>query len=216
MPFVKERFYVKEEIRAFLFLIRHFGMSQGEAQRLISKGRVLVNGISMMEKAGNLKGDIEIVYFEPKSRGNMPIFTTPDFAVFEKESGTLVHPKTMNTPYTLLDEIRTYAGDNANAIHRIDMETSGLVVASRNKKAESLLKDMFEKRKIQKSYLAWVDGKIAQPFQVDVPILVRDNYDKNKHKVCTDSRGKHSLTYFKPLYYDQKLDATLLSCRPHT
>ena len=46
--------------------------------------------------------------------------------VFEKFSGVLVHPNTMATPYSLLDEIRTIAGDNANAVHRIDMETSAL------------------------------------------------------------------------------------------
>ncbi len=62
--------------------------------------------------------------------------------VFEKHSGVLVHPNTMATPYSLLDEIRTIAGDNANAVHRIDMETSGLLLASKHKKSESYLKSV--------------------------------------------------------------------------
>ncbi len=60
--------------------------------------------------------------------------------IFEKPSGVLVHPNTMATPYSILDEVRTIAGDNANAVHRIDMETSGLLLASKHKKAESFLK----------------------------------------------------------------------------
>ena len=201
---------------AFLFLIRHFGLSQGEAQRLIAKGRLLLEGESMFDTSAKIHGEIEIVYFEPVSRGERPVFYTKDFALFEKKSGVLVHPKTMKTPYSLLDEIRTHAGDHANAVHRIDMETSGLLMASKHKKAESFLKSSFEKRTIHKSYLAWVDGKIEQSFSVDVPLKIRDDYAINKHKVCVSDEGKQAYTYFKPLEYDSVRNASLLACYPHT
>lgn len=191
-------------------------MSQGEAQRLIARGRLLVAGESMIDRAGNIQGDIEIVYFEPKDRGVKPLFYNKDFALYEKESGVLVHPKTMKTPYSLLDEIRTHAGDHANAVHRIDMETSGLLMASKHKRAESFLKTSFEKRTIKKSYLAWVDGCVEKSFSVEVPLRVRDDYSANKHKVCVSADGKHALTFFEPLEYDPQLGATLLACYPHT
>ena len=216
MPFVKKSFVVPEEIQAFLYLIRAFNMRQGDAQRLIARGRLLINGESMFDSSRKIIGEIELVYFEALSRGADPLFEAKDFLIYEKESGVLVHPNTMATEYSLLDEIRYYAGNDANAVHRIDMETSGLVMASKNKRSEPSLKMLFEKRKIKKTYLAWVDGNIDYPFQIDMPIKIRDNYDLNKHKVCVDSQGKHAQTFFEPLYYDDKLDATLLACYPHT
>ena len=217
MPFVKKSFIVLEEIQAFLYLIRTFNMRQGDTQRLIARGRLLIDGESMFDSSARISGKIELVYFESRSRGVSPLFQTKDFLIYEKESGLLVHPNTMATEYSLLDEIRDYAGDDANAVHRIDMETSGLLMASKNKKSEPSLKMLFEKRNIKKSYLAWVDGIIDNPFQVDAPLKKRDDYEFNKHKVCVDEkRGKYAETYFKPLRYDEQLDATLLACYPHT
>jgi len=208
---------VLEEIQAFLYLIRTFNMRQGDAQRLIARGRLLIDGESMFDSSARISGKIELVYFESRSRGVSPLFQTKDFLIYEKESGVLVHPNTMATEYSLLDEIREYAGGDANAVHRIDMETSGLLMASKNKRSEPSLKMLFEQRKIQKSYLAWVDGTIDNPFQVDAPLKIRDDYEYDKHKVCVDEkRGKYAETYFKPLSYDEQLDATLVACFPHT
>ena len=216
MPFVKKHFHASEEMPAFLFLMGRLGLTQGEAQRAIDKGRLLIDGKSMRDKAATIQGDMEIVYFEPKSRGAKPIFYNKDFALFEKKSGVLVHPKTMATSYSMLDEIRAHAGDRANAVHRIDMETSGLLMASKHKSAESFLKTAFEKRDIQKSYLAWVDGKVEKGFSVDVPLKKRGDYGLDKHKVCVSDRGKQSETTFVPIEFDPELDATLLACYPHT
>jgi len=216
VPFVKKSFHIKEEILAFVFLIRQFGMTQGEAQRLIDRGRLLVGGVSMLDKSARIASEVEVVYFEAEGRGVRPLFANADFALFEKESGVLVHPKTMQTPYSMLDEIRTFAGNQANAVHRIDMETSGLLMASRHKKAERYLKNAFESRTIEKSYLAWVDGSVEYPFLVDEPLKVRSDYSRDKHKVCVSSEGKKAETYFEPLEYDPLLDATLLACYPYT
>ena len=79
MPFVKRPFDIEKPIRAFLFIIRQFNFTQGEAQRLISKGRILINGKSIYDRGATIEGDIEIVYFEPKSRGVKPLFRTKDF-----------------------------------------------------------------------------------------------------------------------------------------
>ena len=216
MPFVKEKFTVPKKIRAFLFIMRTFNFTQGQAQRVLAKGRLLVNGVSLFNAGDSIEGEVEVVYFKPSSKENRPLFHTKDFMVFEKYSGVLVHPNTMSTPYSLLDEIRTIAGDNANAVHRIDMETSGLLLASKHKKSESLLKRSFEERNIQKSYLAWVDGKLTEPFSSYEPIKINDDYSQTKHKVFISDEGKASHTDFIPLEYDEALDATLLACYPHT
>ncbi|MEA3491753.1 MAG: RluA family pseudouridine synthase [Campylobacterota bacterium] len=216
MPFVKKIFYIQEEIKAFLYLINRHNLSQGDAQRLIAKGRLLIDGESMRDSSQIIHGEIELVYFEPKSRGVSPLFSTLDFMIFEKQSGLLVHPNTMATEYSMLDEIRHIAGRYSNAVHRIDMETSGLLMASKHKSAERSLKMLFEKRAIKKSYLAWVDGKVTDSFEVNEPLRVRDDYSQCKHKVEVHTEGKASLTHFKPLKYDEELDATLIACHPHT
>ncbi|RLA63609.1 MAG: RNA pseudouridine synthase [Epsilonproteobacteria bacterium] len=217
MPFVKEKYHIEEEIIAFLYVMRTLNFTQGQAQRHIAKGRLLINGESMSYTGQKIKGEVEMVFFKAKGRGKKALFHNKDFMIFEKPSGTLVHPNTMSTPYSMLDEVRTLAGDNANSTHRIDMETSGLLLASKHKKAETFLKGAFESRDIKKSYLAWVDGKLTQAFSSTESIKVNtQGYEISKHKVFISKEGKASHTDFIPLEYDEELDASLVACYPHT
>jgi 23S rRNA pseudouridine1911/1915/1917 synthase len=217
MPFVKEKFHVEEETIAFLYVMRTLNYTQGQAQRHVAKGRLIIDGESMMHTGTKIQGEIEMVFFRAKGRGIKPTFQTKDFMIFEKPSGILVHPNTMATPYSMLDEVRSIAGDNANSTHRIDMETSGLLLASKHKKAEHHLKSSFEKRTIKKHYLAWVDGKLIEPFTSTESIKVnKDGYDTTKHKAYVSSDGKSCHTDFIPLQYDEELDASLIACYPHT
>jgi len=217
MPFVKEKFHVKHSIPAFLFVMRSFHCSQAEAQRLICKGRLLIEGESIYNPGTVLApGTVEMVFFRPQGSGLKPLFQTADFMILEKPSGVLVHPNTMATPYSMLDEIRSISGERANAVHRIDMETSGLLLASKHKKAEHFLKNAFEIKKIQKSYLAWVAGEISDSFSVEQSIKINTDYSLSKHKVSIDSSGKAAKTDFVPIRYDKTYDATLLACYPLT
>jgi len=216
MPFVKRPFHLEKPTKAFLFIMRQLNFTQGEAQRLVAKGRVIIKGKSIYDTGAIIEGDIEVVYFEAKSRGVKPIFVDKNFLVFDKPSGVLVHPNTMATEYSMLDEVRTHSGQNANGVHRIDMETSGLFLASRHKEAERFLKGSFEKKSIQKHYLAWVTGKLSEPFIVDESICIRDDYTTKKHKVEICEKGKKAKTAFIPLEYDEELDTTLVECKPYT
>lgn len=74
MPFVKERFTVPQKMPAFLFIMRTFGLSQGQAQRVLAKGRLIINGESIFNTAHtSIEGEVEIVYFKPASQGNQPL-----------------------------------------------------------------------------------------------------------------------------------------------
>jgi len=217
MPFVKEKYTIEEETIAFLYVMRTLNFTQGQAQRHIAKGRLLIDGESMTHTGTKVKGDVEMVFFRAKGKGLRPTFQNKDFMLFEKPSGVLVHPNTMATPYSMLDEVRSIAGDNANGTHRIDMETSGLFLASKHKKAESHLKGSFEKRTIKKTYFAWVDGKLSEPFTSTEHIKVnKDGYEETKHKVFISEDGKSAKTDFVPLEYDEALDTTLVACYPHS
>jgi 23S rRNA pseudouridine1911/1915/1917 synthase len=216
VPFVEKKFIIDKEIQIFLFLMRTLKLSHGDAQKLVHKGRVKQHDIVVTSPSTMMSGEINVILFEALEFDIEPIFSTKDFMIFDKPSGVLVHPTNRWTPLSMLDAMRRYGGSAANPVHRIDKETSGLLVSSIHKDAEVILKGAFENRGVKKSYLAWVDGKIDNDFEVDKPILKRDNYDFIKHKVEINDTGKISLTRFYPLEYDEKLDATLLRCEPHS
>lgn len=216
MPFVKKQFTLSAPMQAFRFVMKTFNYTQGQAQRLIAKGRLIIDKQSHLKSGAVIQGTVEIVYFKPKPKDIKPIFQTPDFMVFEKPIGILVHPNTISTPYSMLDEIRAISGEYANAVHRIDMETSGLLLASKHKKAESFLKNAFEVKNIKKSYLAWVDGEVSQPLVIEESIKLNNDYTHNKHKVFISNEGKPSVTAITPLQYNETLDTTLVSCFPVT
>lgn len=216
MPFTKERHSVTEPMPAFLFLMRRFGVTQAQAQRIICKERLLLDGKPVTPGTRLGIGEVEVIRFVPAPKGKKALFATEDFAIFDKPSGILVHPNKTETPYSMLDEIRHLYGEEANAVHRIDKETSGLLLVSRHKAAERFLKSAFETKKIAKSYLAWVEGRLTSPFEVDAPIAINDDYSNTKHKVFIDPAGKHALTKFRPILYDERLDASLIACYPET
>jgi len=217
MPFVVKKFHAPHKQKAFLFLIRHMGYTQNEAQRLIAKGRLFINGEPMADTAGLVEGDFDFVCFEPHTRGLAPLFVAPDFAVFDKPSGVLIHPQNRHTPYSLVDEIKYQFGMDANIVHRIDQETSGLVLAARNKACERELKMMFEERKIQKYYLALVKGRLETPLCIEEPLLRHnDESAMVRMKMVVHPDGKPSKTDISPLRYFPELDATLVEAKPFT
>ncbi len=216
MPFAFDTFSVKEPQLAFAILMQRYNITMGSAQKIIDKGRLLCNEETVTQKNQKIAGAMKVLRFIPQSRGLPPIFKTADFMVFDKPSGILVHPNKVLTPYSMLDEVRHYGNDNANSVHRIDMETSGLLLASMHRSSEIQLKTMFEQKKIQKSYLAWVRGNTKEFFIVDAPIKVRSDYTTSKHKVAIDPSGKSATTEFTKLLYNSDLDATLLRIKPLT
>ena len=217
MPFVKKTFIVNEKIKAFLFLMQELNYTQREAQRFISKGRILVNGEKMVKTAGEIEGEVEFIYFEPITKGLEPTYVEEEFVVFDKPSGVLIHPQTKATPYSLIDELKFQFGRDANIAHRIDKETSGLVLCAVNKKSERDIKMMFQERDMQKKYLALVHGKFDKELVVEAPLLrAQDDSAVVRMVVKVDEKGKASKTSFKPLKYFPELDMSLIECSPYT
>ena len=216
MPFAFDEFEISNPTPAFVVLLKRYNIEQREAQRIIDRGRLICNNKTINVKNQLISGKIKVLIFMPKSQGLKPILTTNDFLIFDKPSGVLVHPKKVITPYSMLDEVRHFGGEKANGVHRIDMETSGLFLASKNRETEIKLKGMFEKKEIKKTYLAWVRGNTKEYFRVDAPIKIRDDYSTSKHKVEINSSGKAAKTIFKKVLYNKELDATLLDITPLT
>ena len=217
MPFVKKKMFAKEKKKAFLFLIDELGYTQREAQRFISKGRVLVDGEKMLKTAGEVEGWFEFIYFDPITKGLVPNHIDEEFVLFDKPSGVLIHPQTKATPYSLIDELKYQFGRDANIAHRIDKETSGLVLCARNKISEREIKMMFQERDMKKKYLALVHGHLKEEMCIEAPLLrSRAESAIVRMVVHVHETGKASKTDFKPLEYFPNADMTLVECSPFT
>lgn len=160
MPFIKETFYLKSPQNATMFLRKTLNLTQRDAQKFIDKGRVEQNGEIVRDKTRILCGEVHISHFKAQDLGIKPIFETHNFAVFDKPPKLLSHPKGRFFHLSLLDSIRFHCGNNANLINRLDSETSGILLVSKHKKSEIILKNLFENRVVEKRYLAVVFGKI--------------------------------------------------------
>ena len=217
MPFVKKKMFAKEKQKAFLFLIKELGYTQREAQRFISKGRILIDGKELTKTAGEVEGEFEFICFEPITKGLVPNHVDKEFVLFDKPSGVLIHPQNKKTPYSLIDELKYQFGRDANIAHRIDQETSGLVLCAKNKVSEREIKMMFQERDMQKRYLALVHGEFKEEISIEAPLLrSQDESAIVRMVVKVDKAGKTSKTDFKPLQYFPHANMTLVECSPHT
>lgn len=215
MPFTlkKHKAIVGKKIQ--IFLIQELGIEPKVGQRLTSKGRIFDENMNTINTGDTIPTEyIYIAVFEGATRGLKPLIEFSDFAIFDKPTNLMVHPISKNTPYSLLDEIRYHFGEDANLIHRIDAETSGLVIVGKNKKSEIELKDMFQEKKYHKSYLAIVQGEIKEEIKIDKGLDREGLVIGVRMKVCDD--GKESITIIKPIKYNKEKDLTLIEAIPLT
>ncbi|WP_418184674.1 RluA family pseudouridine synthase [Aliarcobacter vitoriensis] len=218
MPFILKKFKAIKDKRIQIFLVKDLKYSPKIAQKLTSKGRVFDENMQVINAGETIPTEyIFIALFEGQTRGLKPMLEFTNFAIFDKPTNLMVHPISKNTPYSLLDEIRYHFGEDSNLIHRIDAETSGLVIIGKNKKSEIELKDMFQEKKYHKSYLAIATGKIENEITIDRNIDKEGLLIGVRMKVCEDeNEGKKSVTIIKPLKYNKEKDLTLVEAIPLT
>lgn len=215
MPYIKKEFKVEKNKKIEEFL-KELPIDLKLSLSLLEKGKITDEKNNRLQKNQILKSEfLYITIFEPISKGLKPIFDSFHFAIFDKPSGIMVHPLSHQLNiYTLLDEIRFYFGEKASLVHRIDTETSGLVLVAKNAFADMFLKNMFEEKKYVKRYKALVDGKIKENLKIDKPIINDTGIIKLKMK--TDTKGKESTTLINPIFYDENKNQTLVEAIPLT
>ena len=197
-------------------MIKALDITERAGKRLIDKGRVKLDGETVTHKGLRASGEVEVLFYEPTPTNQlMPIFETDDFAVFEKPSFMLSHPNGFHVEECMLDSIKKLYGNTANVTHRLDFETSGLIVASKTKEAESLLKINFENRGMQKEYTALLQGKLEETKEVE---CLLENIKTLEIKIMQGEgeNGKYSFSVFEPLEYFEDQNATLVRIIPKT
>jgi 23S rRNA pseudouridine1911/1915/1917 synthase len=215
LPFTLKKHKAIKDKKIQIFLIQDLGIDPKVGQRLTSKGRIFDENMNTINSGENIPTDyIYIAVFEGETRGLKPLLEFRDFAIFDKPTNLMVHPISKNTPYSLLDEIRFHFGENANLIHRIDAETSGLVIVGKNKQSEIDLKEMFQEKKYHKSYLAIVQGELKEEITINKGLDREGKAIGVRMMVCDE--GKESITIIKPIKYNKEKDLTLIEALPLT
>ena len=215
MPYIHKFIAHAEGQKAYEILLQN-GYKMREAQRLIDKDRLICDGAVVNEKNALLSGEICLIDYETNPRGLKPVFECEKFAVFDKPSGVLSHPNGRHCEYSLNDEIWSLYGREASVAHRLDCETSGLIVVGKDKNTVVNLKKLFENRQVYKSYVALAHGKISENLRIEANIDLANDYDdvKMRMRICED--GKSAVTEISPIEYFADIDATLVRAVPLT
>jgi len=215
LPYIHKFIAHAEGQKAYEILLQN-DYKMREAQRLIDKGRLTCGGEVISEKNALLSGEICLIEYETNPRGLKPIFECEKFAVFDKPSGVLSHPNGKHCQYSLNDEIWSLYGREASVAHRLDCETSGLIVVGKDKNAVVNLKKLFENRQVYKSYVALAHGKISENLRIEANMDLANDYDdvKMRMRICQD--GKSAVTEISPIEYLADIDATLVRAVPLT
>lgn len=215
MPYIKKEFQTTKGKKIEEFL-KTLPLDLKLCLNLLEKGKITDENNKRLQKNQIVKSDfIYIVVFEAQTKGLKPIFDSFHFAIFDKPSGIMVHPSSHQLNiYTLLDEIKYHFGQNGSLVHRIDAETSGLVLVAKNAFSDMVLKSMFEEKLYTKKYKALVEGEIKEELIINTPITNDDGLIKLKMK--THINGKESTTIIKPIFYDKKNNQTLIEAIPIT
>ena len=156
------------EGRKIYEILLSLGYDMKSAQRICDKHRVTDAEDQNLHKSSVAHGEIFLIDYKCEPRGLKPIFECDAFAAFDKPSGILSHPSGRNSPYNMYDEIWSLYGQDACVAHRLDLETSGILIVAKDKDAARELKECFEQRRVMKSYLALVQGDLREGLRGDL------------------------------------------------
>lgn len=191
------------------------GPTRSYVQKIIENGGVSVEGRAKTAKNYKLReGDvIHITVPEPEAleikAENIPlniVYEDEDLLVVDKPQGMVVHPAPGNYEGTLVNALMYHCGDQLSSIngvirpgivHRIDKDTSGLLVIAKSDRAHKGLAEQFAEHSISRSYRAIVYNNIkADEGTVDA-CIGRDVRDRLKMAVVSSDRGRHAVTHFR-------------------
>ncbi|MEX1247754.1 MAG: RluA family pseudouridine synthase [Anaerolineales bacterium] len=209
--------------------------SRARLQGLIRSGSVQVDG-KVVEKSGYLlEGDEEVIVRVPPAQANhlvpesIPldiIFENQDVVVVNKPAGLVVHPAAGHASGTLVHAVLAHAPDiegvggelRPGLVHRLDKDTSGLIVLAKNERSQRFLQEQFQGRQVHKTYLALVDGQPpSSAGRIEAPIG-RDPRERKRMAVVKAAKGRAAVTEYRvvehfPLH--ALLEANPLTGRTH-
>ncbi len=173
MGYEKRSLGVFEGRKIYEILLSH-GYDMKSAQRICDKRRIVDANDLNLYKNSVAQGEIFMIDYKCEPRGLKPIFECDEFVAFDKPSGILSHPSGRNSPYNMYDEIWSLYGQDACVAHRLDLETSGVLIVAKDKNTARKLKDCFEQRSVMKRYIALVCGDLRHGLRGRLQGTARD------------------------------------------
>ena len=189
-------------------------LSRVAIQRLVSNGKILVNGKKVKTSYKVQTGDkIQIEEEKPVEISlkaeNIPldvIYEDADIIVINKLKGMVVHPANGNPDGTLVNAVMAICKDSLSGIggeirpgivHRLDKDTSGIIVVAKNDKAHINLSEQIKNHEVKKTYIALVRGIVKEnEATINMPI---GRSEKDRKKMAVKRNGKEAITHFKVL-----------------
>ncbi len=213
-----------KDIRLDNYMTSILDTTRSNITKHIKDGTIKVN--DKVVKSGYMLKEKDIItYSEWKEtteveKENIPLdiyYEDEDVLVVNKKSGMVVHPGSGNYHGTLVNALTYYTDelsdingtDRPGIVHRIDKDTSGLLLISKNNKAHQILSDDFKNKRIKRKYIALVSGVINENTgKINAPIG-RSLTDRKKMCV-TDKNSKSAITNFTVL--ERYKNSTLIEC----
>jgi 23S rRNA pseudouridine1911/1915/1917 synthase len=203
--------------------------SRAMAERLLAGGAVLVAG-RPLPKSHRLAGgeDVEVALLdqdgglEPEAMELRIAWQDEQLLVVDKPAGIVVHPTAAHTAGTLVHGLLAHgaaggATDRPGIVHRLDRDTSGLLVVARSPAAHRKLQEAIRHREVERRYVALVQGRLrSRSGRIDAPIG-RDRHDRSRHSLDTET-PREAVTWFElrePLGERALLDVRLETGRTH-
>jgi 23S rRNA pseudouridine1911/1915/1917 synthase len=204
--------------------------SRSRLQQLIRQGKVMVNGRPITKPGHRLEGGeaIELQVPAPRPSELVPedlplviIYEDDNILVIDKPAGMVVHPSAGHDRGTLVHAVLAHAPDIAGVggerrpgvVHRLDKDTSGLIVLAKNDQAHRSLQAQFKDRSVEKVYLALVDGAPPAPAGVVQAAIGRDPKNRKRMSVLAQG-GREAETIYRTL--ESFASHTLLEVKPHS
>ncbi len=187
------------------FLAKKLKLSRNQIQHLIKEDNIHLNDKTPRKTGVKLKKNDKIAYRLPeKTSTHKPedipleiIFEDKNILVINKPAGIVVHPDNSgHSSGTILNAALAHC-KNAKPVHRLDKDTSGVLLIAKNIKTHEKLSKLFKDRKVEKTYIALVKGHLkTKEGRIEAPIK-RDS--KNRQQMAINRLGKNAITTFKVL-----------------
>ncbi|HUI99484.1 MAG TPA: RluA family pseudouridine synthase [Usitatibacter sp.] len=184
------------------------GESRSRLARLIEEGHVKVDGASAISRRKVKSGesvDVALVArpvdlaARPEAIGLAVVHEDGDLLVIDKPAGLVVHPGSGNWQGTLLNALLHHAPatrhlPRAGIVHRLDKDTSGLLVVAKNERAQADLVRQLQEHAVKRTYLALVRGRVASAGSVDAPI---GRHPVHRTRMAVVAGAKPAVTHYR-------------------
>ncbi len=192
--------------------MKNSNISRMAVQRMIDENNILVNGKKTKSSYKLNLNDIVTIIIEPAKEveikpENIPldiVYEDSDILVVNKQKGLVVHPGNGNPDGTLVNAIMAKCKDSLSGIggeirpgivHRIDKDTSGLLIIAKNDKAHINMSNQIKDHEVKKTYIALIRGRLKENnATIDMPIA---RSTKDRTKMAVSKNGKNAITHIK-------------------